>query len=310
MKGPTPLQHYEMQIQRDATGYRLSAFIGSGQYSKAKTVTFNDAIKLADTMHQTYSKRPVAIYAIRGNSHSHLVNFDPRRPITMAYLITYTVTGRSELFKFEITRYTDAAAARTALEGTPEGTSGVVVEMQEDLRSFSGPALAKIYNTLRPDNPVERFSTLDAGRRRVFEDLTSSNLPVLSVPVNPAATAPLGDVEKAVAQHHQENAMATTAAVKEKPARGGFARPVGKVSDLRPIRDDTGRANVLKLLDEGKHTADDIAKRLKINVGQLTGYIRWLSTIGIGTAVDDKGRLSAVYPGSKTIADVIVAKEV
>ena len=309
MKELTELQWYELSIQRAPDHYAVAAFRGGGRYAKGATPDFPAALALARSFH---TDRPVAIYAVRGKSQSHLCNFDPRRPLVMTFLITHPADLKTFLF----TRYVDDAAAKAGLEGTPEGTFGNIVGAAEDLKNFGGASLVTMYNALRSDNPITRFDTSANARRRVFEALESANLPVLAVPANAAAKEPpkkkakqkpeppTGDADVVVAHHDKEAAVAK----KEKTTRAGLERPVGKVGDLKPVRDGSGRADVLKLLD-GKHTAEAIVKQLKITSSALIGYARFFGKIGIGISVAENGKVTAVYPGTKTIADVIVSKE-
>lgn len=345
MKPVTDQQLYELAIQRAPDHYVASAFRGAGQYDKVETSTYGEALLAAVNL---ITNRPVAIYAIKGNSHSHVANYTRAGENKMAYFITWNRDRAAETpssetaLAFNFYRYVDRATAEAAYkdfekrEDPKFGALAKVVGEPFDLESCGGPWLNKIYNALNElaakaagiePKSVARFATLSDARRRVFEALDAANLPVIAVPAHPEAKVPEGerrdqpattaarDVVDVVAAHDEETTkMAKAKKVKAPKAPKeakvvNYQRTCGRVADLpkRLIQAGSGRAAFIRMLD-GKNTAEDIQKALKIDVAQTSGYLRWLSTVGVGCDVSTTGKLKAVYPGDKSIKDLVASE--
>jgi hypothetical protein len=308
MRRPHPVNVHEAWVQSAPDLYRVAAFRGRGEWARGECQTFERAVEIARGFH---TNRPVGVYAVRGTHQSLVLNVDGRTELKMVYLLTWT--GAHNDPKVHV--YVDADAANTALQ-TAEGGAVVAAEADICRPAFSGPALVKLFNGLGgPESePVARFATYADGARRVFARIEAAGKgqPTLSAPALP----PEADAPAVVSQPQEGTAdMATKTATKAKkekapkaegdPKRMGLARPVGKVGDLKPVRDGTGRALVLKAMN-GKQTGEQIAKDLKMSESEVVGYARFFGKIGIGVDVDEKGKVTAVFPGSKTIDDVIV----
>lgn len=87
-----------------------------------------------------------------------------------------------------------------------------------------------------------------------------------------------------------------------------IGRPAKAVAELRTIRPGTTRDRLLQLMN-GTRTAEQIAKTLGTNSANVMSHAHCLHRdCGLGYRRVD-GLLTVVYPGQKTYADVVVAKE-
>jgi hypothetical protein len=137
--------------------------------------------------------------------------------------------------------------------------------------------------------------------RKTFDDRTQAELFLNQIRSDntQAPAAPAASVEP------EER---TVAKKKVKAKTNGVGREVGKpakpVAELKMIRAGTTRAKILALMN-GSKTSVQVADAIGIEKNYLMSHVYciWRDS-GIGYKVED-GKLTAVYPGQKTIEDVI-----
>lgn len=259
---------------------------------------------------------------------------------TRSYLVTFTDPPTAEAFGppdggERLTRvllYTKPAARTRFLR---DG-------MTDPFLSWSAADLLAVHNALSK-KPVQKFETTDVGRRRVLKllealPLSERDVPEAErVPVHrnderrpdpkmPApretATTPTtattnsarGGAEsetdmaakKSTAKKAAKKAAKKPAAEKKAKAKSTDGKPAKAVAEFKQVRDGTVRQQILKLMD-GKHTAETIGEKLGKEAGLINSHIFCLwRDCGIGYTFAD-GKVTAVYPGSKTYKDAIKA---
>ena len=96
------------------------------------------------------------------------------------------------------------------------------------------------------------------------------------------------------------------AAEKKPRANAKAGKPPKPVSEMRQVRAGTNRAKILKLGD-GTRTVASIAKACDITEQNLVSHAYCLHRdCGLGYSLGD-GKLTIIYPGQRTIDDVIKA---
>lgn len=228
-----------------------------------------------------------------------------------------------------------AFGSREEAQANANATGGDVVVQVGDLAHLTGKALVDVYNAFAA-KPVKKFETADVGRKRVFalivENMNSGSLAapaaaasegnpslsqdVVTQPVLPAVVAEQGGSVETTAedtttqQQSQEDDMANGKKASKKKAATGEGRKVGKpaktVAELGTCRAGTARAKILKLMD-GTKTAESIGKAVGVSTTTVMAHAFCLHRdVGVGYKLTDDGKLEALYPGQKTIDDVVV----
>lgn len=118
------------------------------------------------------------------------------------------------------------------------------------------------------------------------------------------------DVKKSKSKTTKKPAVKKAAAKKaaaEKPRAAG--KEPRAASELGVVRAGTTRARILALAD-GTRTVDAVAKATGVDRKMVLAhaYCTWRDA-GVGYRVDEKDKLAALYPGKKTIDDVVVEKK-
>lgn len=321
-KRPHPVEAHEAWVQSKPDCYRVAAFRGTGVWAKGEKPTFEQAVEIARSF---YTNRPVSVYAVRGAHQSHIINITDKTEITMTYLVLWIGNYDRPV----VAPFVDAEAAKKALDSVDDpGVTGAVVGGEADLsrsNGFTGASLVELHNRLldavstadepAADRYVSRFATLGDGARRVFAliEQLAKGKPVMSAEAAP----PADPSSPASTPREGETPVATTSTAKKqkqqkkatKTSRGATSQPAGKVADLKTFRKGSFRANLLTAMD-GKKTAEQIADALKCETGLVTSYTKFFSkSCAIGVDVDERGRLTVVFPGQKTLADVITEKK-
>lgn len=216
--------------------------------------------------------------------------------------------------------------SREAAQADANASGGDVIVQVGDLAHLTGKALVDVYNTFAA-KPVKKFETADVGRKRVYElivktmgvgavsDAASVGNPSLSQdvavqPVLPAVVTERKEVEQTTAVSSSpsvEDDMAkTTTKTKKAPSARKVGKPAKTVAELGTCRAGTARAKILKLMD-GSKTAEAIGKAVGVPTTMVMAHAFCLHRdVGVGYKLTDDGKLEALFPGQKTIDDVVV----
>ncbi len=82
--------------------------------------------------------------------------------------------------------------------------------------------------------------------------------------------------------------------------------PPGKASDVKPIRDGTKQAQVLRLMDAGTHV-EEIAKAVGVPMSEVRHHISNLAKKGVGHTIED-GMVKSAYPAGRGLDDFFIEK--
>lgn len=185
----TDLDRYEAAVQFAPDLYQAVVFKGRGQYDKVASTHFETALRMARDLANT--GRTAAVYAIRGQRSSHLLNVQKGSAIKMTYLLLW----RGNYEGVSIFRYVNLEAAKVALDSSEDpGTGGLIVELEASI-GMNGPSMVALFNSLGKaiDAPsVNKFTDKSEGKRRLYARIESlaRNVPVLSAPAIPVEALP------------------------------------------------------------------------------------------------------------------------
>lgn len=230
---------------------------------------------------------------------------DPHRagePPMTAYLVTRNAAGR--------VRVTTHAGQRDAFmhvnrKCMATGTYRVVTEAA-DLVAATPLTLGLALHLALPG---------DADRSDVYTALASryegqAREPAITPPLDEdhtmetqTADAATGKTAKAAAPTKTPKAAAKAKAP-TKTARGK-GKPAGKVADFTPVKDGSIRSQILRLMD-GAMTAEQIGAKLGFDRAKVNAHAFCLHRdCAIGYEVAADGKLRALFPGNKTLADAL-----
>lgn len=99
-----------------------------------------------------------------------------------------------------------------------------------------------------------------------------------------------------------------TTAVKAKTPRVGKGKPACKAADFGAVLKGSKRAGILELMT-GKYDTKEIGAKLSIEPSLVSSNIFCLNRdIGVGYEYTPQGKINALFPAGKTIADALKAK--
>lgn len=151
------------------------------------------------------------------------------------------------------------------------------------LEKMSGPELIKLHNELDPANPVKRFSSKDAGVKRVLALLAKAG--------NAGAPAPSASMPKREAAPRPEVTETPAAA----PATGNRRKVFNLAPRVRikPHREGTKREAAIKLLSRANGgTFEEVQEACHWDYRTTYEGIKLLHVhCGYGLREDDKGRI-------------------
>lgn len=166
---------------------------------------------------------------------------------------------------------------------------------------------------------ITRCSRLASALRAALGVKEPTDEPVLKTAA-PAATETAAPAAKETQEETDEMKKAKKAAAKKsKPAvkrsaaksEGGkreIGKPAKSVAELKMTRDGTDRAMMIRLAAKPGATLDSLAKALKWTTAYvLVNLYSMNRDVGLGYEVND-GRVILIFPGSKTVKDVIKVK--
>lgn len=155
---------------------------------------------------------------------------------------------------------------------------------------------------------------LERGRQAADEQDETSGQPPAAAEEEPAG-APVTETAADHQQERQEEGVAKKHKAKAKKsetngaARRAAGKPAGLVGDFRQVRAGSTRAAVLAAMT-GKLTVEEAARKVGVTRTQLLAHAHCLHRdCAIGYAVDEQGRIAALYPGQRALADAVRAAE-
>lgn len=284
-KGPvTDQERWELGIQSAPDYYTAVAHRGGGRNEKREGKKFEDALALARTI---IFDRPVMIYAIRGESASHVVNLvHQKQEFNMAILVTYS----GYLKHIMLGKYVSRDHAESALKRLDDpAISGMVVEAEGDVTG-SLSFLKDLYNglTQEGDEPIKAFSQKSEGQRRVMIRLerNAAALPGISVEAAVVDTADGSTTEEKEADMatkktktprvKKEKAPRVARVKKEKVVRepGAARNRIDKSAVIKSVADNPKRPSSAAFERYKKYTVGQTVQKF-LDKGGWLADVRW-----------------------------------
>lgn len=251
------------------------------------------------------------------------------------YVIAYRVPNINHV---KVYRLPDATRedAKRFVASLPEDQGTLTVESLEDLAKSSHKLMVKLFNELT-GGTLQKFETTAIGAGRLWKEVAkvaeNATVPGVSTPepaegepapilpantdpstVETPSTSPTSDVAAEPSaettqqtEGEQDMAKKTKKAKTERTPRQN-KKPAKKVSEFRQVREGTARAKVLEQLASGKRTVAQIAGSLGLTTAQISTHMFCLwRDCGIGHDTDEKGIVSVIFPGEKSLKDALKA---
>jgi hypothetical protein len=249
---------------------------------------------------------------------------DPTHIQQPTYLIEWRASEKTLVTDLVVRKFkTREIATTVGIVGCddPRKSALVVDPSTDSMAGTSTAMLLAIFNAMRDpaeeagEPIVNKFADRTVARNRFFARLEAKygKLPATEAPAQAPAAGGDGPAGDAAAEEGGTTMPTSTkrkvrAAAGPKPERkrSNGLEPVaaGKASDLKTFRAGTIRANVLKAMN-GTKTIAGVASAAGVAEPVAVSCIKFFTRdCGIGLRLDD-GKVEAVIPGSKTIADLI-----
>lgn len=212
-----------------------------------------------------------------------------------------------EKLKFpKVTSYATRAEAEAACPTPVEGVKmrAIVASSIDELKVLDSNTLVMVYNRIS-EKPVRRFETHAVAIDRTWRALNGATLAFTPTPEENTAMATTQTTEKPKTKAEKPAKVKA-----EKRPRAKDGKPAKLVSELRQVRAGTARATVLKLISaRGGAKVSAVAKAIENTEARVYqhAYCLWRDC-GIGYQVEDE-TITAVYPGSKGLTDLIKAEK-